>query len=73
MRRGPTLLGHERDAVAALQGGSVGGREVDGHEHERLIPLRNTGHLDFEDLGDDPVSDVADVGGALGHPSAQCP
>lgn len=70
--RGRSALNRdEGDASAPGEQSGVSGSEVGGHQHEGIVALGDTRHVDFEDLGDDPVAYIADVGDALGHPTPQ--
>ena len=60
----PALGGDEAEHLLRVDGRGVRGREVAGHEDERVARVGDAGHRDAEHGGDDPVADVLDVGHA---------
>ena len=71
VRGGAALGGDDGAHPGRVEQGGVRGREVAGDEHERLRALGHPGHGGAGERGDDPVPDVQDVPGPLGHVAAQ--
>jgi hypothetical protein len=68
---GPAQPGGQGDDPRGVQPGRVGRGQVVGQQHRRGRRHRDAGLPLPGELGDDPVPDVADVGGPLGHHPAQ--
>ena len=66
-----TLFGDEREAHGRVERDRVGGRQVVGHQDERLAPVGNPRRLLPPQLGDEPVAHIEQVGRALGDQPAR--
>ncbi len=63
----PALLGHEPEHQGGVEQRGVGGREVARDEHVGLVAVRDAGHRNAEQPGDDAVPHVVEVGDTAGE------
>ena len=63
--------GGQRDDEGRVKTGRVGRREVIGQQHRRNVGQRNARLRQPAELGDDAVTDIAQIGDTLGHQSTQ--
>lgn len=60
--RRPALLGDETEHEGRVQQRGVGGRQVPGHQHVGLVTVRDPGHRDAQQTGDDTIPHIVEVG-----------
>ena len=68
---GPAELGHQPEDLARVEPRSVGRCKVWGQQNDGLVRLRYARLGKSEDLGDDAVADVFQVGGAFCHQATE--
>ena len=72
MRSGAAVLRDEAEHLVEVEGRGVSRSQVACDQHERLVAHRHAGGRHAAQLCDDTLSDVVEVGGALGHVAAEC-
>ncbi len=67
----PAIARDQPEHLVQVEQGGVCRREVPGDQDERGVRLGHARHRHAAQLGDDPLSHVAEVGGPLGHVAAE--